>query len=94
MRDCALFGDRMVELSDSTIKTRARLADALGQIFDADPRVRRWRRVEFADDGGVVVVVELTHAAGRVAAEVIARELEFAATSALPKLPWVRVQVA
>jgi hypothetical protein len=84
----------MVELSESTIKTRARLADALAQIFDAEPRVRRWRRVEFADDGGVVVVVELMHAPSRIAAEVIARELELAATSALPKLPWVRVQLA
>jgi hypothetical protein len=81
-------------MSDSTIKTRARLAGALAQVFDADPRVRRWRRVEFADDGGVVVVVELTYAPSRVAAGVLARELEHAATSALPQLPWVRVQVA
>ena len=84
----------MVELNDSTIKTRARLADALGLIFDADPRVLRWRRVEFAEDGGAVVVVELMPTHGKLTAEVIARELEFAAASALPKLPWVRVQVA
>lgn len=83
----------MVDLSDSTIKTRARLADALALIFDADPRVLRWRRVEFAEDGGVVVVVELTPTKSRITAEVIARELEFAAASALPKLPWVRVQL-
>jgi hypothetical protein len=83
----------MVELSDSTIKTRAKLADALALVIDADRRVQRWRRIEFADDGGVVVVVELTHSPSRVAAEVIARELEFAATRALPQLPWVRVQV-
>ena len=84
----------MVELSDSAVKARARLADALAMIFEADPRVRRWRRVEFADDGGALVVVELKAAASRIAAEVIARELEFAAASALPMLPWVRVQVA
>jgi hypothetical protein len=84
----------MVELSDSAVKARARLADALAMIFEADPRVRRWRRVEFADNGGALVVVELKAAASRIAAEVIARELEFAATSALPMLPWVRVQVA
>jgi hypothetical protein len=84
----------MVELSDSTIRTRATLADALALLFDADPRVRRWRRIEFADDGGALVVVELTGQPGTVASEVIARELEFAAESALPKLPWVRVQVA
>jgi hypothetical protein len=84
----------MVELSDSAVKARARLADALAMIFEADPRVRRWRRVEFADDGGALVVVELKAAASRIAAEVIARELELAAASALPMLPWVRVQVA
>ena len=84
----------MVELSDSAVKARARLADALAMIFEADPRVRRWRRVEFADDGGALVVVELKAAASRIAAEIIARELEFTAASALPMLPWVRVQVA
>jgi hypothetical protein len=84
----------MVELNDSVITTRARLANALALMFDADPRVLRWRRVEFADDGGVVVVVELTHASSRVAAEVIVRELEFSAARALPKLPWIRVQLA
>jgi hypothetical protein len=84
----------MVELNDSVLKTRARLADALGVIFDADPRVLRWRRVEFADDGGAVVVVELMPTQVRIAAEVIARELEFAAESGLPRLPWVRVQLA
>jgi hypothetical protein len=84
----------MVELSDSVIKTRARLADALALMFDTDPRVLRWRRMEFAEDGGVVVVVELTPTYGRIAAEVIARELEFSAASALPTLPWIRVQLA
>jgi 2,4-dienoyl-CoA reductase-like NADH-dependent reductase (Old Yellow Enzyme family) len=84
----------LVELSDSVIKTRARLADALALIFDTDPRVLRWRRVEFAHDGGAVVVVQLMHTHDRIAAEVIARELELSAASALPKLPWVRVQLA
>jgi hypothetical protein len=84
----------MVDLSDSTIRTRARQADALALIFDADPRVLRWRRVEFAEDGGAVVVIDLMPSYGRIAAEVIARELEFTAASALPKLPWVRVQLA
>jgi hypothetical protein len=84
----------MIEVSESTIKARARLADVLALVIEADPRVRRWRRVEFAEDGGVLVVVELQPNAGRIAREVIARELEFAAARALPKLPWVRVQVA
>jgi hypothetical protein len=84
----------MIEVSESTIKARARLADVLALVIEADPRVRRWRRVEFAEDGGVLVVVELQPNPGRIAAEVIARELEFAAARALAKLPWVRVQVA
>jgi hypothetical protein len=83
----------MVELSDTTIKTRGRQADALALIIDADPRGLRWRRVEFAEDGGAVIVVELMPTQTRIAAEVIARELEFTAASALPKLPWVRVQL-
>lgn len=83
----------MVELNDSVLKTRASLADALGVIFDADSRVLRWRRVEFADDGGAVVVVELIPTHGTITAQVIARELEFAAASKLPRLPWIRVQV-
>ena len=84
----------MVELSDSTINARARAANALAAFFEADPRVRRWRRVEFAEDGGAVVVVELHSGAGMVNAQVIARELEFAAGGELPRLPWIRVQVA
>jgi hypothetical protein len=83
----------MIELSDCTITTRARLANALALFFEADPRVRRWRRVEFADDGGAVVIVELEPTHGRIAAEAVARELEFAAASTLPRLPWIRVQV-
>ena len=83
----------MVELSDSTINARARLADALAGVIEADSRVRRWRRVEFAEDGGAVVVVELHRDSSTVTREVIARELEFTAKSAVPKLPWVRVQV-
>jgi hypothetical protein len=84
----------MIEMGDSTIEARARLAAALALVIESDPRVRRWRRTEFADDGGVVVVVELYSEAGGIAAEVIARELEFAAARALRRLPWVRVQVA
>ena len=83
----------MIELSDGTIKARARLADALAVFFEADSRVRRWRRVEFAEDGGVVIVIELRHGPEAIVRQVIARELEFAAEMALPELPWIRVQV-
>jgi hypothetical protein len=83
----------MLELSDITVNVRARLADALALVIEADSRVRRWCRVEFAEDGGAVVVVELHRDLSGIAQEVIARELEFAAASAVPKLAWVRVQV-
>ena len=49
----------MTEPSDLTIRTRARLADALAGIVEADPCVRRWRRLNFAEDGGALLVVEL-----------------------------------
>jgi len=89
-----LCGDQMVELSDSTIRARGRLADELARVIRADARVRRWRRLEFAEDGGVVLVVELCADLGSTSREVIAREVEFAAATAVPKVPWVRVQVA
>jgi len=84
----------MIVLGESTIDSRARLAEALARVIDADPRVRRWRRVEFADNGGALVVVELYTEPGGIAGEVIARELESTAARELPKLTWVRVQVA
>jgi hypothetical protein len=84
----------MVELNESAINTRARLANALALILEADPRVLRWRRVEFAEDGGVVVLVDLLPGQDRIARQVIARELEFAVGRALPRIPWIRVQVA
>jgi hypothetical protein len=83
----------MMEPSDLTIRTRARLADALAEIVEADPCVRRWRRLNFAEDGGALLVVELRDRPDAIAKQVIARELEFVATIALPKLTWVRVQV-
>lgn len=83
----------MIELSESTINSRARLAEALARLIEADPRVRRWRRVEFTDDGGALVVIELHPEPSGIAGAAIARELEFAATSALPKLTWIRIQV-
>ena len=83
----------MMESSDLTIRMRARLADALAGVVEADPRVRRWRRLDFADDGGALLVVELRHGPDAIARQVIARELECLATAALPKLTWVRIQV-
>jgi hypothetical protein len=82
----------MIDLSEVPINVRARLADALVRLIEADPRVRRWRRLEFADDGGAVVVVELHPSSQDIAADVILRELEFLAAITLPQLTWVRVQ--
>jgi hypothetical protein len=82
----------VVDLSDVAINARARLADALTTLIEADPRVRRWRRMEFAEDGGALVVVQLHGTPGKIAGEVIARELEFELAMRLPALPWIRVQ--
>jgi hypothetical protein len=84
----------MIEPTDVTIWTRARLADALAGIVEADPRVRRWQRLDFADDSGAVMVVELHRGHDAIARGVIARELEFVASTRLPALTWVRVQVS
>jgi hypothetical protein len=62
----------MMEPSDLTIRTRARLADALAGIVEADPRVRRWRRLDFAEDGGALLVVELRRGPDAIARQVIA----------------------
>lgn len=74
------------------LNARARLADALVRVIEADPRVIRLRRLEFAHDGGVVVSVELHAGTEKISGEVMAREIEFLATIALPKLTWVRVR--
>jgi len=77
---------------DIAINTRARLADALTRLIEADARVRRWRRMEFTEDGGALVVLELHAGPGNIAREVVARELEFELAMRLPGLLWVRVQ--
>lgn len=69
------------------------MADALAEIVEVDSRVRRWRRLDFADDGGVVLVVELHGRPDVISKQIIARELEAVATMALPALTWIRVQV-
>jgi hypothetical protein len=83
----------MVDVGDHAIQARARMADALAEIIAADPRVRRWQQLDFQDDGGVVLVVELYGESEAISKQTIARELEGLATVALPALAWVRVQV-
>lgn len=85
----------MIDLTDDyVISARAQLAQSLADLVTADSRVRRYVRLGFADDGGAVVVVELHAGPDVIAAEVIARELEFTAVSEIPQLSWVRVQLA
>ena len=83
----------MIESGDFAIRVRARMVDALAEIIKVDPRVRRWRSLDFADDGGVVLVVELHGRPDVISKQIIARELEGAARLALPALTWIRVQV-
>jgi hypothetical protein len=84
----------MVELSDTIITRRARLADRLTTMIEADHRVRKCRRLDFSNEGGALVTVELIPNSGAISRESIGRELEFAISQAEPALPWARVQVA
>jgi hypothetical protein len=77
---------------DLTINTRARLAHRLTHLVEIDHRVRRCRLIEFAEDGGVLLALELPAGIGQTAGHVIARELELQLAARLPALPWVRVQ--
>jgi hypothetical protein len=83
----------MVELSDSVITRRARLAEKLTAMIEGDHRVRKCRRIDFSNEGGALVMIELIPNSGAISREAIARELEFAISQSEPALPWVRVQV-
>ena len=84
----------MVELSDSVITRRARLAERLTTMIEADHRVRKCKSIDFSNEGGALLTVELIPNSGAISREAIARELEFAISQAEPALPWARVQVA
>jgi hypothetical protein len=83
----------MLQLSDDLITRRARLAARMTAVIEADWRVDRCTRIDFYDDGGALLVVELIRHSDPKSRNVIARELEFAVTQALPALPWARVQI-
>jgi hypothetical protein len=83
----------MVELSDIVITRRARLAEKLTAMVEGDHRVRKCRRIDFSNEGGALVVIELIPNSGVISRAAIARELEFAISQAEPALPWTRVQV-
>jgi hypothetical protein len=83
----------MLELNDGVIARRARLAERFTGMVEADLRVRKCKRIDFSNEGGALVVVELIPNSGAISREAIARELEFAISQTEPALPWVRVQV-
>jgi hypothetical protein len=83
----------MLELSDEVIARRAHLAERVTDVIDADRRVRRCRRIDFSNDGGALLTVELVPDSDAKSREAIARELEFVVSQALAALPWVRVQL-
>jgi hypothetical protein len=63
-------------------------------LIEADRRVRRCKRIDFAEDGGALLTVGLFPDSDATSREAIARELEFAISHAEPALPWARVQIA
>jgi hypothetical protein len=83
----------MLELSDDVVTRRARLAARLTAVVEADWRVDRCARIEFVDEGGAMVAVELIRRDDAQSRNAIARELEFAIVKALPALAWARVQI-
>ena len=83
----------MIELSDFMIPRRARLAERMTEVIEADPRVEICKRIEFAPDGGAQLAVKLVPGSDAKRRDVVARELEFAISQAVPELPWARVQI-
>ena len=83
----------MLELSNDVVVRRARLAARLTAVIEADWRVDRCRSIEFVDEGGAIVAVELVRRSDVQSRNAIARELEFAVAQALPALRWAGVQV-
>lgn len=83
----------MIHVSDDLLTRRARLAARMTAVIEADWRVDRCMRIDFYDEGGALLVVELIRQSDPMSRNVIARELEFAVTQALPALPWARVRI-
>jgi hypothetical protein len=63
----------MIDRSDTGISTRARLAQALTDLLEADRRVRRCRRLDFSNDGGALALIELRAGGDAIPGTVIAR---------------------
>lgn len=78
---------------DLAISALARLAQRLTHLVEVDHRVRRCRVIDFADDGGVLLCIELQRGTDPMPCRVIARELEFALAS-VSRYPGVNPEVS
>ncbi len=83
----------MAVLDDALFSRRAWLAEKVTELIEADRRVGRCKRVDFSNEGGVIVGVELITYGDAASRGSIARELEFAISEAMPALPWATVRI-
>lgn len=83
----------MAMVDDGVLSRRARLAQKVTELIEADRRVARCKRVDFSHEGGVMVAVELIARGDAASQGSIARELEFTIATATPALPWANVQI-
>jgi hypothetical protein len=83
----------MAEMDDLMFNRRARLAEKMTELVESDRRVGRCKRVDFSNEGGAMVAVELVRHADAASRGAIARELEFAIAEAMPALAWASVQI-
>jgi sporulation protein YlmC with PRC-barrel domain len=84
---------QVVGLGDEMIVRRARLAERLTQVIEADQRVQRCRRIVFTHEGGALLEVELVHDFDAASRETIGRELESSIRQAVVALPWSRIHI-
>ena len=80
-------------VDDGVMTRRVRVAEKVTQLIESDRRVSRCKRVDFSNEGGLVVGVELITYGDAASRGSIARELEFAISDAIPALPWATVRI-
>jgi hypothetical protein len=83
----------VLQLNDEVVARRARLAERMTNLVEADRRVDRCKRVDFSPEGGALLSVELAAGSDAASRHAIARELEYAIAHAIPSLSWARVQI-
>ena len=79
----------MVELSDSVITRRARLAERLTTMIEADHRVRKCKSIDFSNEGGALLTVELIPNSGAISREAIARGGELRSSLGRERPVWI-----